>query len=131
MITHPVSAAKIVSTARQKAMLALSCLALSTLGITHAANAQEAAYVIFDPPGSIYTQPNSINREGAITGYYRDAQSVSHGFLRDRDGTITTFDSPGSTYTYAASINRIGMIAGAYNDDEGASNGFLRHSHGL
>jgi hypothetical protein len=130
MTSRPLSSAPIVPTTRHKAMLILSCLALSTLGMIHAASAQEATYIMFDPPGSTYTQPNSINREGAIAGYYRDAQSVSHGFLRDRDGTITTFDPPGSTYTYPASINRVGAIAGTYNDAQGTSHGFLRTPDG-
>src|ERR1700730_33892 len=91
MTTQPLSAAQIVPTTRQKAMLALSFLALSTLGMIHPANAKEVTYIIFDPPGSTYTQPNSINRKGAITGSYRDAQFVNHGFQRDRDEAITSF----------------------------------------
>jgi len=60
MSTQPLFSAPIIPTTRQKAMLVLSCLALSTLGMIHAASAQEGTYIMFDPPGSTYTQPNSI-----------------------------------------------------------------------
>jgi hypothetical protein len=35
-----------------------------------------------------------INPAGTITGFYVDTNTVYHGFLRARDGTITTFDAP-------------------------------------
>src|SRR5882762_9757860 len=109
MTTQPRSAAQIVPTTRQKAMLALSFLALSTLGMIHPANAQdEVTYITFDPPGSTFTQPNSINEEGAVTGYYYKGNKLNHtyGFVRSRDGTITTFDPPGAQYTTPQSMNR-------------------------
>src|SRR5580692_1367313 len=96
MTAQPLHAAPIVPTTGQRAMLALSCLALSTLGMVHNANAQEATYKIFNFPGSTNTQPKSINAKGAITGAYSDAQFVSHGFLRAPDGSFTTLDPPGS-----------------------------------
>ena len=40
-----------------------------------------------------------------ITGSYTDASGVSHGFLRDRDGAITSFDPPGSNGTFATGIS--------------------------
>ncbi len=130
MTTQPLSAAQIDSTTRQKAMLALSFLALSTLGMIHPANAQEVTYITFNPPGSANTQPNSINAEGAITGSYDDTQYISHGFLRAPDGTITTFDPQGAAYTFARSINRVGAIAGSYVDANVVVHGFLRDPDG-
>src|SRR3984893_8648546 len=91
MTSQPLPAAPIVPTTRQKAMLALSFLALSTLGMIHPANALEVTYIIFDPPGSNSTQPASINAKGAIAGSYNDANYVLHGFLRAPDGSFTTF----------------------------------------
>jgi hypothetical protein len=128
MTRPPLSVAQIVPATRRKAMLALSFLALSTLGMIHPANAQEVTYIIFDPLGSTSTQPNSINRKGAITGSYRDAQLVNHGFLRD--GTITSFDLPGSNNTQPAGINREGAIAGTYTDASDVTHGFLRARDG-
>jgi len=130
MTRPPLSVAQIVPATRQKAMLALSFLALSILGMIHPANAQEVTYIIFDAPGSTNTLPSSINAEGAITGSYGDANYVQHGFLRAPDGTITTFDPPGSVNTFSASINRVGAIAGAYTDTNFVAHGFLRSPDG-
>src|SRR3989442_8297201 len=69
----------------------------------------------FDPPGSIYTQPFSINNAGAVAGYYSDGRT-QHGFIRDANGTFTTFDAPGSTFTEAFSVNNAGAVAGSYSD---------------
>ena len=48
--------------------------------------------ITFDPAGSINTVPLSINPTGEITGFYEDTSFLNHGFVRTRDGTITTFD---------------------------------------
>jgi hypothetical protein len=86
MITNALTVAQKLLVAGRKEVLAVGLMVLSTLGMIHPANAQKVTYIIFDPPGSTSTQPNSINRKGAITGSYRDAQLVNHGFLRDRTG---------------------------------------------
>src|SRR5882724_2033253 len=127
MTTQPLSAVPIAPTTRQKAMLALSFLALSTLGMIHPANAQEVTYIIFDPPGSTSTQPKSINAKGAITGSYNDANFVRHGFLRAPDGSFTRFHAPGATYTFPQSINRVGAVAGSYGEDRKSTR--LNSSH--
>jgi hypothetical protein len=77
-----------------------------------------------------------INSQGAITGFYRDANYVSHGFLRNSDGTFATFEAPGSgekAYqgTFAYSINSEGEIAGFYLDVNDLYHGFLRSSGGV
>ena len=85
----------------------------------------------FDPPGSIYTVPWSINPAGAITGQYVTASYEGHGFLRAPDGTITTFDPPESIYTFARAINPGGTIVGGYRDAASyATHGFLRAANG-
>ena len=38
----------------------------------------------------------AISPSGAVTGPYRDASNVSHGFLRTPGGAIITFDAPGA-----------------------------------
>src|ERR1700692_2014242 len=50
----------------------------------------------FDPPGSIFTNPNAIDAPGDITGFYFDANFVGHAFLRDTNGTFTQIDAPGA-----------------------------------
>src|SRR4029077_15539293 len=50
----------------------------------------------FDPPGSIFTNPNAIDAVGDITGFYFDANFVCHAFLRDTNGTFTQIDAPGA-----------------------------------
>ena len=67
-----------------------------------------------------------INAVGAIAGTYTDASNVVHGFLRTRDGTITTYDPPGSVGTFADSINPAGAITGSFTDASGTIHGFLR-----
>jgi len=75
------------------------------------------------PGGSIF--PNSINAAGVIAGNYYGC-GAEHGFVRDRDGKLTTLDPPGSTSTQPTSINDTGAITGFYADARGVTHGFLR-----
>ena len=66
----------------------------------------------------------ALLRDGTIMGNYLDADNLSHGFLRNRDGTFTTFDAPGAGHvpgsddgTYPFGINTNGAITGWYVDD--------------
>src|SRR6267378_6050264 len=63
MITNALSVAQKLLLAGRKEVLAVGLMVLSTLGMIHPANAQEATYIIFDPPGSTSTRPTSINAE--------------------------------------------------------------------
>ena len=54
----------------------------------------DQSFTTFDPPGSLVTNPTSINSAGVVTGWYQDA-SGTHGFLLAK-GAITTFDVTGS-----------------------------------
>jgi hypothetical protein len=77
------------------------------------------------------TFPTGINTAGAITGYYVDANSVSHGFLWVPkplpNGTFKTIDPPNSGSTQAIGINTAGAITGNYSDTifGGGPRGFL------
>ena len=73
-------------------------LTLCILGLSLCALAQQATIINFDPPGSLQTEPLSINSAGAVTGYYSDGSAL-HGFLREPDGSFTAFDPPGATAT--------------------------------
>src|SRR5262249_6702453 len=99
-----------------------------------------ATYTTFDAPGAVSTVPNGFNSAGAIAGYYPDANTVIHGFLRARDGTFTTFDAPGACTaqsctqpfqgTFAWNINPAGAIAGYYNDSSNVAHGYMRAPDG-
>jgi hypothetical protein len=83
------------------------------------------------PPCCIWTFPQAINPEGEITGYYNDGHNLNRGFLRARNGTITTFDAPGAGTglnqgTLAVGINPEGAITGYYTDATNVNHGFLR-----
>jgi hypothetical protein len=56
---------------------------------------------------------------------------VAHGFVRDRDGAITTFDAPcagtGSGQgTFIGDINPEGAITGNSVDNNNVNHGYLR-----
>ncbi len=118
-------------------------------GVFHGfVRAPHGAITTFDAPGACSsgpscsndgTVPYSINPAGEITGYYIDANNVSHGFLRGIFGRITTFDAPGacssgpSCYyvgTFPESINPAGEITGRYTDANNLAHGFLRDIFG-
>ncbi len=77
----------------------------------------------------------SINPKGEITSFFVDANNVYHGFLRTREGAITTVDAPGAGTgagqgTQAENINSMGTIVGNYLDTSGVNHGFLRGARG-
>lgn len=88
----------------------------------------EVAIITFDvsgPGGGTF--PQSINREGAVTGFtsytpycniaLSNTCSGALSFLRTRDGKLNTFDVPGaSENTWAVSINKDGAITGTWYD---------------
>jgi hypothetical protein len=95
-------------------------------------------FTTFNAPGADLTHgddsgtfPVSINQEGAISGYYGDANGVNHGFLREPFCHLTTVDAPGAGTmagqgTIALTNNDVGAIVGYYIDINGAVHGFLR-----
>lgn len=82
---------------------------------------------------STYAVAQSINLSSQITGYYRDANGVQLGFLRQRNGTFITFNGfpqvGAPTDTYANDINLQGQITG-YVFHPGGTIGFLRQTDG-
>jgi hypothetical protein len=74
--------------------------------------------------------PMGINPAGAITGFYVDASSVQHGFVRAANGVITEFDPPGSILTNPNAIDTIGQITGFYFDASFVGHAFLRATNG-
>src|SRR5215469_2563413 len=74
--------------------------------------------------------PMGINPAGAITGFYVDASSVQHGFVRAPNGIITEFDPTGSIFTNPNAIDQTGAITGFYFDANFVGHGFLRTPDG-
>ena len=110
----------------------MACLLICTLGLSAAAGAQ--TITSFDAPGAGTaagqgTFAFGITPAGLTTGYYVDPSGVSHGFLRAKDGGITSFDAPGAG-TVPWSINPDGVITGQYVDATGLSHGFVRTPDG-
>lgn len=97
-------------------------------------------FTSFDAPSgvilnSIYQidgAPPSINPSGAIAGTYSVSvpSFTEHGFLRERNGTLTTIDVPGSTFTEVLAINPAGTLTGDFNTTTVLFHGFLRASDG-
>ena len=89
-------------------------------------------FTTIDVPGAGDTVAIDINPEGVIVGFYLDPPNFAfQGFLRARDGTITTFDAPGAGTVYpmgtlGASINPAGAITGYYIDASSVNHGFVR-----
>jgi hypothetical protein len=68
---------------------------------------------------------------GDTAGIYYDASGVGHGFVRSRQGKITTFDAPveatgsGQGVTAANTINAGGAVVGWYVDSNGVFHGYI------
>jgi hypothetical protein len=68
-----------------------------------------ATFTTFNVPGAGYTQARYINPRGEIVGFYFDGApfaSPGNGFLRSKDGALTTIDFPGATSTLTVARQR-------------------------
>jgi hypothetical protein len=90
--------------------------------------AADGSFTLFDPSSSTYTAPVGINAQGFVVGSYLDNADVSHGFIRDPDGNITTISS-GINLT-ASAINAGGDVCGSFSSSLGSLHGFLRTADG-
>src|SRR5262249_21248466 len=89
--------------------------------------AADGTFTIFDPSGSVDTEPRAINASGDIIGTYDTADKVTHGFLRKADGSIqTTDDRAAISATPPVSINDAGVITGCFKDASKNAHGFIR-----
>src|ERR1700761_5145743 len=96
--------------------LGFACLAASA--------AQSAATLVpvAPYPGSTTTQISAINDNNEITGNYKNADGVEHGFFGPLGGPYTSFDYPGGVETEPRSINNAGIIVG-YAPDTASNTG--------
>jgi uncharacterized membrane protein len=86
----------------------------------------------FNVPGALNTYAYAINASGAIAGSYDDANKQWHGFIRGKDGALTTFSIPNvqTTDLAATGINAGGQVVGYYSDSNYNTFGFLRSPDG-
>jgi len=80
--------------------------------------------------GTGNTQATGINNHEMVSGFYVDANNVTHGFeVVDYDNPhkakLKTIDYPGATSTQVLSINNLGQLSGVYTDAAGNSHGFV------
>jgi hypothetical protein len=89
----------------------------------------------FSAPGAAWTEPESMNAAGDITGFYEvPGGGDPHGFVRyAKYGAIITFDTPFLTpirQTLPIGINEFGEIAGNFVSSQNGSYGFTRSTVG-
>jgi len=83
------------------------------------------------------TIPFAINASGAVTGYYVDSSSNTHGFIYSA-GNYTSFDVPGDfsdghsglVGTVPMSIDTAGDVIGSWTDSNLVRHGFVRSASG-
>jgi hypothetical protein len=109
-------------------------------GVSHGfLRVPDGAITTFDAPGAGTGSGQGtfdffldvLNELGAITGYYVDANNVSHGYVRAPNGAITTFNVKGAGTgsgqgTFTDASNQWCEITGWYIDANGVYHGFLR-----
>jgi hypothetical protein len=140
-MTNHIAFVQFRTAVRRKGALAF-CLALCMLGLALSASAREPSIITFDAPGADKgdagdgTLAYVINDQGVIMGWYVDASTLHHSFLRTPDGRFTTFEDPvaatGSTCqgTSAWGMNDLGAITGIYTDANNVWHSFLRAPDG-
>jgi len=103
--------------------------ALASLCLCASARAKVFTFGI---PGAVFIQPAAINEKGQVTGFYRDASGINHGFLWQRQGGLTTFDCAGAVSTTApVVISPAGAITGWCNgQQQELDTGFVRATDG-
>jgi hypothetical protein len=124
---------RIIAKRYSATLVASSALAAAiAIGMASAGTeAGDAKFTRLAVPGAVVTCPFGINDAAAVAGSYLDTAGNYHGFLRARDGDITTFDAPGAgAYTGAIGINNKGTIAGNFTDSNGINHGFIRSAAG-
>ena len=74
--------------------------------------------------GADDTSPSAINPAGTTTGSYFAGKKIL-GFVRSRNGAVTTFLPPGATSVGPTAINAEGEVTGNYSDANSRVHGFL------
>jgi hypothetical protein len=81
---------------------------------------------LFAVPDATATLAYSLNASEQIVGYYQDAAAVTHGYLRDSDGTLTfPIDPLGSVGTVLFGNNDSNWVVGRWADSTGVTHGLF------
>jgi uncharacterized membrane protein len=77
-------------------------------------------------PGSLSTNPTSINDKGVIAGWYQNSGYHKYYGFTLTNGVYTTLAHPKAVYgTFLEDINSSGVIVGNYRDGSFAYHGFI------
>ena len=80
----------------------------------------------FAVPDATATLAYQLNASDQASGYYIDSSSITHGYLRDSDGTLTfPIDPPDSTGTILFGNNDSNWVVGRYADSSGVTHGLF------
>ncbi|MBV9989875.1 MAG: hypothetical protein JOZ72_01165 [Alphaproteobacteria bacterium] len=84
----------------------------------------------FAPNGTKYVEAMRINAAGQIAGNFTDTADLTHGMLREADGTLLTFDVANAAYTVGWGIGEDGSIVGYEGGGNFVSKAFVRSPGG-
>ena len=113
----------------------------------------DGTFVTFSAPDACDTTINAgcdgtgayaINDAGTVVGAFRDSSGnfVAHGYLRQRDGTLTPFEAPGAgdgayqgtgAYSFLGTppgLNNLGATASLFLDGNYVFHGYVRSPQG-
>jgi probable HAF family extracellular repeat protein len=82
----------------------------------------------FDVPDGTNPVPQGIDDRGRVAGIYLDANLVQTGFVRDRNGDVTTI-ALSAIGTKARDVNDRGQVVGIYGDPADNELGFVVRSY--
>jgi probable HAF family extracellular repeat protein len=102
-------------------------------GVKTAVADVQYSFTTIDVPGAISTAASGINASGQIVGGFTTARYVSHGFLLDTDGSITTIDVPDAAFGFTdvcCGINASSQIVGSFTGRRDVPHGFLLDTDG-
>jgi len=81
---------------------------------------------LFSIPDAVATLAYSLNASNQGVGYYLDAAALTHGYLRDSDGTLTyPIDPPDSAGTVLFGNNDSNWVVGRWADAAGITHGLF------
>ena len=77
-------------------------------------------------PDGVATLAYSLNASDQVVGYYLDAAGLTHGYLRESDGTLTyPIDPPDSVGTVLFGNNDSNWVVGRWADAAGITHGLF------